>query len=292
MYRCRECKAEYNQKVDYCDCGNNTFDIINDAPITEEKQSPINVKTPKDSISLAFFVICLILSIIVWLIPVKSAPHKPEAQKSVQKPKTVNIPNNIDKIWDDTPLYAPKQEQQPEVINEERQVPIPLTSTPVDYARRITEPPAPEKINKKPVQKKETIQKTEQTPKTVYTPKAEPQNKKLEPIFHEPAKPVYNPNSPKMLKYKGILRGALFSKFAVGSVQGSGTCEIQFSVDSTGKLINRKFIQQSGNKSLDDAVYYMLMSVPKFTAPPPEYNGEPIRMKFIINNGNYEVTIN
>lgn len=292
MYRCRECKAEYNQKVDYCDCGNNTFDVIYDAPITEEKQSPINVKTPKDSISLAFFVICLILSIIVWLIPVKSAPHKPEAQKSVQKPKTVNIPNNIDKIWDDTPLYAPKQEQQPEVINEERQVPIPLTSTPVDYARRITETPAPEKINKKPVQKKGTIQKTEQTPKTVYTPKAEPQNKKLEPIFHEPAKPVYNPKSPKMLKYKGILRGALFSKFAVGSVQGSGTCEIQFSVDSTGKLINRKFVQQSGNKSLDDAVYYMLMSVPKFTAPPPEYNGEPIRMKFIINNGNYEVTIN
>ena len=98
MYRCRECKAEYNQKVDYCDCGNNTFDIINDAPITEEKQSPINVKTPKDSISLAFFVICLILSIIVWPIPVKSAPHKPEAQKSVQKPKTVNIPNNIPSV--------------------------------------------------------------------------------------------------------------------------------------------------------------------------------------------------
>lgn len=291
MYRCRECKAEYNQKVDYCDCGNNTFDIIDDAPIKKEKQSPINIKAPKDSISIAFFVICLILSIIVWLIPVKSAPHKPEAQKSVQKPKTVNIPNNIDKIWDDTPLYTPKQEQQPEVINEERQVPIPLTSTPVDYARRITEPTAPGKINKKPVQKKKIIQKTEQTPKTVYTPKTEPQNKKLEPIFHESAKPVYNPNSPKMLNYKGILRAALFSKFAVGSVQGSGACEIQFSVDSTGKLINRKFVQQSGNKSLDDAVYYMLMSVPKFTAPPSEYNGETIRMNFKINNGNYEITI-
>ena len=30
MYRCRECKTEYREKVEYCDCGNNTFDYIED----------------------------------------------------------------------------------------------------------------------------------------------------------------------------------------------------------------------------------------------------------------------
>ena len=107
----------------------------------------------------------------------------------------------------------------------------------------------------------------------------------------KPKKPVYNPNSPEMLRYKNNLRAALFSKFAVGSIKGSGECSIQFSVDKTGKLINRKFSKESSNKDLNDTVYYMLMSVPRFSPPPDEYNGETIRMNFKINNGDYEITI-
>ncbi len=107
-----------------------------------------------------------------------------------------------------------------------------------------------------------------------------------------PLAPVYNPNSPEMLRYKNNLRAALFSKFAVGSIQGAGECSIQFSVDKTGKLINRKFSKESSNKGLNDTVYYMLMSVPRFSPPPDEYHGEIIRMNFKIDNGNYEITIN
>ena len=51
------------------------------------------------------------------------------------------------------------------------------------------------------------------------------------------------------------------------------------------------FSQESSNKALNDAVYYMLMSVPKFTAPPAEYNAQTIRMHFKIDNGNYEISI-
>lgn len=94
-----------------------------------------------------------------------------------------------------------------------------------------------------------------------------------------------------MIDYKTKLRARLFSKFAVGSIQGSGACSISFSIDNTGKLINRKFTQEAENKSLNDAVYYMLMSTPTFTAPPSEYNGETIRMNFSINNGDYEISI-
>ena len=94
-----------------------------------------------------------------------------------------------------------------------------------------------------------------------------------------------------MLRYKNNLRSALFTQFAVGSISGVGECSIQFAIDKNGKLINRKFSQESSNKALNDAVYYMLMSVPKFDAPPSEYNGQIIRMNFKINNGNYEISI-
>ncbi len=132
-------------------------------------------------------------------------------------------------------------------------------------------------------------------PKTVKTEPVQPVQVKektvSQPIVQQPSKPVYNPNSPEMLRYKNNLRAALFSKFAVGSITGSGECSIQFSIDKTGKLINRKFSKESSNKALNDSVYYMLMSVPRFNPPPSGYNGETIRMNFKINNGNYEISI-
>lgn len=146
--------------------------------------------------------------------------------------------------------------------------------------------PGKAKINK-------NVKKPPVTTKTA--PEIVQQEKKIvveKPVPAQPPKPVYNPNSAEMLRYKNNLRAALFSKFAVGSIQGSGECSISFSVDKTGKLINRKFTKESSNKGLNDTVYYMLMSVPHFSAPPKEYNGETIRMNFKINNGDYEITIN
>lgn len=110
-------------------------------------------------------------------------------------------------------------------------------------------------------------------------------------LYKEPQKPTYNPNSPEMLRYKGNLRAAMFRHFAVGSITGSGECSVQFAVSDNGKLINRKFSKESSNKSLNDAVYYMLMSVPTFNPPPSTYSGQTIRMNFKINNGNYEISI-
>lgn len=166
--------------------------------------------------------------------------------------------------------------------------------------------PGKEIFNRQPVTNVRT--QAPKTPKTIQKPTPKPlvvkepvkvvePPKKTEPkkqeniIKKEPPKPVYNPNSPEMIRYKTGLRSALFSKFAVGSIQGSGTCSISFSVDESGKLINRKFTKESDNKTLNDTVYYMLMSVPRYNAPPAVYNGETIRMNFTINNGNYEISI-
>lgn len=288
MYRCKECQAEYKDKVEYCECGNNTFDYIEDAskPKVKEKPSADRLKRKSDIISIAFFVVCVVLSALIWAFAGNSAQKQTQNKNEIVKPQKVinkNIPN-INTIWDDTPLYQPKpqpSEQQPEVIN--RDNPIPLTSTPVEYPRRI-EPlkPAPKSVQKPaPAKPKQEISQ----PAKVQPAKPKITEKPKQTL------PAYNPNDPELLKYKSSLRSALFSKFAVGSIQGSGTCIIEFSVNrDTGKLENRRFAQQSDNKALNDSVYYMLMSVPRFTIPPDSYHGEKIRMKFYLNNGYYEIS--
>ncbi len=301
MYICRECKAEYKTKVEYCDCGNNTFDYIEDSNPAKTQPKPKNMTLEQKSelVSRLFFTLCLIISVIVWLIPVKSEVKQAPAQQTKPKAETTQIPD-IDKIWDDTPIYRETQTQT-EVINTET---IPLTSAPAATDNRIAVQPRNETVKKnspKPAQAVNTPKapKTEQISKPgsyeiVYNPPPVSKKKevKQQPKRIEQPKPSYNPNSPAMLKYKGDLRAALFSKFAAGSIPGSGSCEIEFAVDKTGKLINRKFSRESDNKTLNDVVYYMLMSVPKYLPPPSEYNGQTIRMKFVIENGSYEISIN
>lgn len=129
MYRCKECKAEYKNKVEYCDCGNNTFDFIEDQPVKSniKEKKTLTVEQKNDIISKVFFILCIILSAIVWLIPIGDNNHKnvPQTQNKRQQAVTKNIPS-IDKIWDSTPIYQPKTiEQQTEKI------------TPVEYARQL-----------------------------------------------------------------------------------------------------------------------------------------------------------
>lgn len=277
MYRCKECKAEYKTKVEYCDCGNNTFDYIPDdaALKTQMHTAALTLEQKSELVSRLFFALCVIISLLVWLIPVKSGVKqeaKPKPKPTVSKEK---IPN-IDTIWDDTPIYQQSQTQ----VTSDR-----LT------ANNFSQPQG--STVKKNSAKPQQVSKPAEY-EIVYNPPPVSSKKKelTQPKHLEVQKPSYNPNSPAMLKYKGDLRAALFSKFAAGSIPGSGTCEISFSVDKTGKLINRKFTHESDNKTLNDVVYYMLMSVPKYLPPPAEYNGQTIRMKFVIENGSYEISIN
>lgn len=309
MYRCKECHAVYKNKVEYCDCGNDTFDYIPDTPTTNKQpakkiKQPPSLEQKAEFVSRAFFLICLIIAIGVWFIPIGSKPVHTNKQtnKTVKVKVQTTIPD-INKIWDNTP-----PEQQPTVNKN-------ITPTPAESPRRIEESPILQQFfdNRQtsvpktsyqpipqPVQPKraQTVQKkTPVTPKPVVSQTETPielQQKALERQARQQNRkntPQYNPNSPAMLTYKGTLRGAMFSQLAVGSIQGSGSCEIQFGVDKSGKIINRKFVQESSNKALNDSVYYMMMSVPKFLPPPDGYNGENIRMKISINNGEYEISI-
>ena len=163
MYRCRECKAEYKEKVEYCDCGNNTFDYIEDTkPAVKsvpEKQThrPLTLEQKSEIVSRIFFALCIILSILVWMIPVNEKPAKTQKTNihAKQKPAvTKNIPD-IDKIWDDTPLYEPRPEPEP----------VKKPMTPVDYVKQLTE--SVTQINKpKTANNTQTSQISKPAPKT------------------------------------------------------------------------------------------------------------------------------
>lgn len=336
MYICKDCGAKYAQKVEYCDCGNNTFDFVEEKILTEKKpvkspKQPLTYEQKSELVSRLFLAFCIILSAIVWAVPVKTDTPVEEKQLAADNLNNSGKIPSIDKFWDDTPVYIEKKQIEPEakVINE---VPIPLNVIP-DYAKpkpieqkKVVQQNIKSKTNTQPKQKqtaatnkqisevKTSIPKqTAQTAQKIQNVKPKTESKQeskkqvnapspklyenetrkvvSQPKKTEPQKPAYNPNSKEMLQYKGNLRAALFSKFAVGSIQGNGSCSVKFSVDSTGKLVNRAFVKQSDNKSLNDAVYYMLMSVPKFSPPPSGYNGETIMMNFKIENGGYEISI-
>ena len=70
MFKCKECGAEYDIKPDYCECGNDIFELVDnfDEEIEEfdkfEKREILEI--PKiDFISPIIFTICIILSIVI-----------------------------------------------------------------------------------------------------------------------------------------------------------------------------------------------------------------------------------
>lgn len=307
MYICRECKTKYKERVEYCDCGNNTFDYVEEKqPVIfqEKAKKSLTLEQKAELISWVFFVICMILSVIVWAIPVKTS-HTTKQQPKVQQNVDIKSIPDINRIWNDTPLYTQRQTGQEQQVQrsplDELRQDVPLTSAPINN-QRITKSEVQKKNNN--VGKKNIVSNSHQEfpvqPKTIQTkPKTTSsisQSKVEKPKVHQQIqkdvqKKTYNPNSAVMLDYKNNLRAVLFRHFAVGSISGSGECSVQFAVNENGKLINRKFSKESSNKALNDAVYYMLMSVPQFDIPPTEYNGQTIRMNFKIDNGNYEISI-
>lgn len=290
MYICKECNSKYKIKPDYCDCGNDTFDYIEDKPT----RKPMTLEEKSEIVSRIFFAICLILATLVWFIPIgKKASESKNTAQNVQKTQSVGAIPDINRIWNDTPAYTPKTIQPQQVTQPQTTEPIVLTPTGSvpEQKKNLIQP----KKEIKSIQPQPTTPKPQVKPvqKQTVTPVNKPAQKvqQAQPKKVEAPKQTYNPKSPVMIEYKTKLRATLFSKFAVGSINGSGNCAVSFSVDKNGKLINRKFTKESDNKSLNDAVYYMLMSVPYFSKPPAEYNGRPITMTFSINNGNYEISI-
>ena len=319
MYRCDICNAEYKIKPDYCDCGNDTFTYIEDI-----KEKPLKAFPTKQVLSAVIFIICILLSFLVWETGSKT-PEQKTVQKSITKEKTsIQIPD-IEEIWDSTPPKNQPTKEERNIItvyekpkqiiknwfSPEAQKPQPKSQT-APQPKAIQKPKQnittqhqnskPQQV-KTPPKTKQTEQKSEQNKQSeqkVQTPapvkkQQQPQNSQATAIKPKqnitPApKPVARMDSGEWDRYKNSLRYALLSKLDVVKITGEGDCAISFSFDANGKLLNRKFIYQSTNKSVNDQVYLMLMKLPVFNPPPQNYRGETVKMKFYINNGYYEIS--
>lgn len=305
MYKCSECGKVTENKPKYCDCGNDVFIPFEDNMNTKQSQKVMSTLPQVDRISLSIFLVCIILSIIPWFFVSRHS-------ENVKKEQRINVPNekkavvDIDKLWDDTPIKV-ETPSVPEPIQVEE------PQTIIEYVTQIVKVPAPVKQNSvaqnisKP--KKEEVKPVQNSPKTqVQKPKPEvisrieknissnnavPQKVEKPVQKPKPAPVVNKPTAEELAElniYKNNLRMVLLSKLNVQSIIGSGDCDIEFAINENGKLINRKFSKQSDNKSLNDAIYYMLMSVPVYQVPPKAYKGETIRLHFYINNGYYEIS--
>ncbi|MBR1424270.1 hypothetical protein IJ579_01755 [bacterium] len=137
MYKCSECGTEYEIKPDYCDCGNDIFQIVIKKEEPEQKtktqqeikqthnipklQPPKKKKTEGiNPLSFCIFIFCLILSfVIIFFI----GNPKTEVAKDGSKPEKINknIPP-IDSFWDNTTIGIELDNHPAPVLQEESQI--------------------------------------------------------------------------------------------------------------------------------------------------------------------------
>lgn len=214
LYKCKECKTVYKNKVDYCECGNNAFEELEETPQIEDKQEvtveetlPEPVSEVRRLVSLseiasyAIFGACCLFSLIFIMF---LGPEPAERPQITEKPKETvqkEIPP-IDKIWDDTPTYTV-------------------------HARASLD------------------------------------------------------------TYKDELKNVLSENFNLPKFDGEGSCEIEFTIDSAGRLKNKKLIRNTANKPLESSAKKMLSKVSRVTPPPVSYDGTPFRLVFLEQNNEY-----
>ena len=316
MFKCKDCGSEYKEKPDYCDCGNDTFDEIKDETIdtidkTEETKTqqqkesdnikPKSKKTEKpiktDKISLLIFAVCLILSIIILFFPVNT-PVNTDNIKENNEQNIISIPS-VNSIWDNSiPVVQKTELPKTEPVSSEETVvkKNPKVNENTDNKKDLNTTPAKSetpKITKVKLTKNTTV-KPKQTDSSV--PKK--QNEQITKQTQKPTttvKPTSNTNNTQneisLNSYKIGLRNKIGSHIDFASVAGDGACAVTFKIDVNGKLINRKFVQQSENTSLNDAVYNAMLAVPNYKTPPSTYKNNTLKLSVKFISGNFEVSL-
>lgn len=254
-----------------------------------------NGQNKKNILPVIIFVISLIISFILlitaFLMPSENKNNEQtEKQTEVTKTKVTDVND----FWDDTPAQnqntvrtKPAEAEKPVKEEPVKQVTEPKKTPPVSKADKTKTTAA--KVQKTEVKKEAPKQQPESKKQEKTEVKQKPAEKKQQTgIKKEDTKPVVSAEDLKALNtYKMNLRTALFSVFPILNVQGTGTAAIAFSVGSDGKLLNRRFVSQSDNKSLNDAMYHMLMKTPFYKVPPSAYKGEEFVLEMKFNNGQY-----
>ena len=118
MFKCTECNAEYEQRPDYCECGNDNFEEVieedyydeeeydepaprrSEPEMTPEQLAELAEEKKEKIKSLIALGVTLVLCILVFVIP----PHKPPKMQHVKEKvakENIKLPS-VDTYWDDT----------------------------------------------------------------------------------------------------------------------------------------------------------------------------------------------
>ena len=257
MYRCTECKAMYEIRPDFCECGNDQFVEVDNQEVQQyeedysQQAAPSSIfeqnsmqpeqqydEEPEESfsfdasivkkkkITIMMFAVSIIATLLL-LIFIGNEPPKVKAdpeQEAAKKEKLAQLAQTIPDVsafWDDTPAYGS--------ANSKASLPL--------------------------------------------------LNNSLGNL------------SPDMKKYM-ISVGHDFSTNWTNKnlVQGEGICKIEFTINKDGTINKSKIIEKSENESLNDSVSMVLSRVTNVDAPPSDYRGERIHLSFQVgSNGKFKI---
>ncbi len=321
MYICKECGLKFQKKPDFCDCGNDVFDEI----IEENKTTHIEDSILKRNLpSIIFLIICIILSFVI-LFFIGNPKEQPVKKEIKKKEIAKNIPD-IDKLWNDKlpdkpVIKAPVQQEIKAVESKETKIelkkePVKILKPLIQQTKKTvnvqktqqtktqqTKPQqqirpqaAPVKIQQQVPVKVQQVQKpTQQIQQTTAKPQATPAKTEQQTSANiQTTTPVVQPkqiNPQELKEYKKALRNKIASNINFLNVAGDGKCILSFSISSSGALLNRKFVSQSSNTSLNDEVYSAMLKVSSFKTPPYGYKSETIKLTVQISGGNFSVSL-
>ena len=193
MYKCTECGLEYENKPEYCDCGNDEFVLtveekpaeeIVPEPVRTEKKPHENIQTyenirydnpishepnklPVSPYALVIFIICITASLLILFLwnPVEQTADK--VTEIIEKVENKNIPS-IEKLWKNpTPVVQTEQKTEQAAIKQEIkqissniQKPAATVKQPVKTQTKVTQPKTQTKTQKnvqKPVQQQPNV---------------------------------------------------------------------------------------------------------------------------------------
>ena len=323
IYKCNNCGRNFNLKPDFCDCGNNTFvEVVENFDYSTVKtdfnvgkdvdflynqnnfsanneESSQNENTYEDDlkkqrtsevIAIVVFAVVLITAAIMIFSNFSALMKKSNVKTATAEIETY-IPSDVNEYWKDseTSTETNNSARQNNNTNNNNTNSVNKNNIKSDKTQSVAKTTVSKNISKSQTKKQEKNQTTTKNNNKTKNPEQKTQIvAKNKNITQTSASADDNTISvEEYLCYKNSLRNRLFANFPVLTVKGQGTAKIAFSVASDGKLTNRRFISQSGNKTLDDAMYHMLMRVPVFSAPPTGFEGREIMMQMDFNNGHY-----
>lgn len=318
MYKCTDCGKIYKTKPEFCDCGNINFIAIRDS--STDYDTDVSQKDKSDMVIISIFLFFIILTVFTFIYLSVKKYNENNKEKNIEKQEIVTSedltekePQKTTETKSDEPekkrinifvdnltnMAQPKSQhaEKKELQNNPRTV-TPNNKTKYDNKKSSTGITA-QNTTKNQTQSIPMTQPPVVTPKIDQTGSQNSQQQSSPaqiPTISSLVQPSTEPDirtiKKELTQYKTALRNKIASDIDFTKVTGDGSCSVSFKIDSKGKLIERNFIKQSQNDSLNDEVYSAIMKNPIYNAPPEGYKYETLKLSVKIYGGNFEINLN